>query len=122
MPLPKSPQSLTGSSGKAADESFVLPGTNVTLDSPDATRPKADGVAFPFKLGRSLAEGAHASTVTLQSEFVATPMEGGQEKTLGVAAGQVDGADSAARPAAVRTETAPKERPQVERFATAQET
>lgn len=46
----------------------------MTLDSPQATRPKADGIAFPFKLGQSLAAGeANASTLTLNSEMVGTP-------------------------------------------------
>ena len=124
VPLPKSP--LGPPSAQEKETPLVLAGTNVTLDSPTATRPKADGVAFPFKLGRSLlADGANASTVTLKSERVATPqLEAGEEKILGVNGAEHDSAAvDTERPGTVRTETVEKdkERPPMERFETAQE-
>jgi hypothetical protein len=56
------------------NDPLVLPGTNVTLDSATATRPKAGGIAFPFSLGRSAEEGdVNASTVTLAGAEAPTP-------------------------------------------------
>ena len=53
---------------------LILPGTNVTLDSATAVRPKADGIAFPFKLGHSLMDQErNASMVTLKSNVAALP-------------------------------------------------
>ena len=64
-----------GDPGNAqTNDLLVLPGTNVTLDSSTATRPKADGIAFPFKLKRSLLPNNNmadtASVMTLRSEAV----------------------------------------------------
>ena len=54
---------------ESKSEFLVLPGTNVTLDSSNSTRPKAGGIAFPFKLNRNLTTGTDdASMVTLRSE------------------------------------------------------
>jgi len=94
----------TSATSDPSQEVLILPGTNVTLDSPQATRPKADGVSFPFKLGQHVGinghEDANASTMTLVSsvgvgagtgEGAATP---GFEQSLGSAAlapGTIDG-------------------------------
>ena len=126
VPLPRSPQSPSSPESKDKEARLSLPGTNVTLDLPAATRPKADGVAFPFKLGRSLmSDGGNASTLTLKSETVGTPkLEAGEEKILGAnGTTDVDTTAKLERLDAVRTETATdgKERPGIERFDTAQE-
>ena len=54
-----------------------LLGTNVILDSTDATRPKAGGIAFPFSLKRGKDDDTNASMVTLmsQAETVASILE-----------------------------------------------
>ena len=124
VPLPRSP--LGPPHAKEKETPLVLTGTNVTLDSPTATRPKADGIAFPFKLGRSLLdEGANASTLTLKSERVATPKnEAGEERMLGVNGAKHESTiGGTARPDTVRTQSVDqaKERPPMERFETAQE-
>ena len=73
-----------------AEIPLILPGTNVTLDSATAVRPKADGITFPFKLGHSLMDQErNASMVTLKSNVAALPSPRGEsgegEKGLGSA-------------------------------------
>lgn len=103
---------------------LVLPGTNVTLDSPTATRPKADGIAFPFKLGRSpLNPSMNASMVTLKSERAVTPNEiAGEDKSLDVATQW--GAEAEKQERAKLQANGDKvrgERPPIDRFETARE-
>jgi hypothetical protein len=84
VPMSCSPEADSSKEPEGGSQ-LVLQGTNVTLDSMDAKRPKADGIAFPFKLGRSLGDslGDNASTMTLQSQTVVTPIaDAGEEKML----------------------------------------
>lgn len=107
---------------------LILPGTNVTLDSPTATRPKADGIAFPFKLGKSLGEAhANASMITLKSEATATSTPvaeaGEDEKGLGSSTAPANAAveEIKAQNGELSNSAAIPERPQPERFETARE-
>lgn len=63
--------------------------------SPNANRPKSEGVAFPFKLGTHLIDsGVNASTVTLQSQAgVVSPR--GDEKDRQFGEGMQSGTDGA---------------------------
>ena len=75
--------------GAAASPLLVLPGTNITLDGPEAKRPKADAkLAFPFKLGRST-DADNASMMTLHSQRIGTPLGEGPDK--GALGGMADG-------------------------------
>ena len=116
------------SAGTTEPPMLILPGTNVTLDSLDATRPKADGIAFPFKLGRSLNHEANASTVTLKSAIL--PLDStvsekedqdyrnsiisNSSKDMTEAKSNGTGEDGSAKLQAIK-------RPNIERFETAQE-
>ena len=65
------------------------------LDSSTATRPKAGGIAFPFKLGHSLADhGRNASLITLKSDITAlpTPKAEATEAEKGLRVGMESGA------------------------------
>ena len=132
VPLPRSPTTENVNS----EVPLVLAGTNVTLDSPTATRPKADGIAFPFKLGHSLQEhGRNASMVTLKSDVAAliTPnIEAGeQEKGLGNDIGERgernegiangNGNSSSNGETVGEGSSEKPEKPGIERFETAQE-
>ena len=118
------PQGPKQSSPENGEPTLVLPGTNVTLDSPTATRPKADGVAFPFKLGQSpLNQNMNPSMVTLKSEYLATPNEdAGEEKSLDVATrvGPEAGKQTH-RELQADGDVPSKERPPMDRFETARE-
>ena len=126
VPLPRDPGQT--SPGSSEPPTLVLPGSNITLDSPAATRPKADGIAFPFKLGRSLLAEANASTITLKSATL--PAEGfGIEKEDRDQRDSV-GADSSRVLNELKSNELEKDdsgdlqsakRPNIERFETAQE-
>ena len=105
--VPRSPTNNTSRSQAAKTDNFpqlILPGTNVTLDSPEAKRPKADGIAFPFKLGADKSEGGpNASMVTLMSSGVETPKGGeGDEKRELVGADAVADKEADLRQASVQ--------------------
>ena len=124
VPLPSSPATENAN----GDVPLVLAGTNVTLDSPTATRPKVDGIAFPFKLGHSLQEhGRNASMVTLKSDVAAliTPnVEAGeQEKGLGSERGKIEEGVAKGNEKGNSEDVSEglSERPGIERFETAQE-
>ena len=85
--VPVSPPKKSNDSGDEPEPpTLILPGTNVTLDSPQATRPKADGIAFPFKLGHNIGGGSvNASMITLNSANVGggTPQAEEEKELLG---------------------------------------
>jgi hypothetical protein len=124
------------------DVTLILPGTNVTLDSPMATRPKADGIAFPFKLGKSLlGHDRNASMITLKSNVTSLTSpshEKGESDSLKMAPiGMGTSEERKDQQTTITTTTtttenghaeggendgtAKLERPQPERFVTAQE-
>ena len=146
VPLHRSPATAADSNSSSTEKStdsagdenvpLILPGTNVTLDSATATRPKAGGIAFPFKLGHSLAEhGRNASVITLKSDITAMPTPRGEvgeeEKGLGMGMGMVnktgdtknEGVAKDEVDGGARTDEGGEKsvRPGVERFETAQE-
>jgi acetyl esterase/lipase len=106
--------STDGTSTPADGRPLHLPGTNVTLDSAVAKRPKADGIAFPFKLGAAQGEDAaerNASMVTLTSRMAGVETPSGEEgeregKMLGAEKGEDLGAEERGRPVPERFETA----------------
>ena len=137
VPLPRSP----ATENAEGEVPLILPGTNVMLDSPTAVRPKAGGIAFPFKLGQSVLEHTrNASMVTLKSDIAAinTPRVEADEADKGLGSrlkneskaehevesetekenGLVDGNG---RTAAEEAKEKRPERPGIERFETAQE-
>ena len=129
VPIQRDQNDTFPANGDANVPQLILPGTNVTLDSPTATRPKADGIAFPFKLGKSQgSEHDNASMLTLKSGVVTaatTPAAEAGEDQVGLGSIMVsentmeEGAQDGNGP--VTTGEAKAERPQPERFETARE-
>ena len=118
VPLPRSP---SATSPPLEMDMLQLEGSNVTLDSPEAKRPKADGIAFPFRLGKGVGTEENASMATLTGGETMAELGHGEVEGKEESKNQVVETSGVGKSGNLMFEATKEARPVVERFETATE-